>query len=165
MTQPSSASRDRPDPKMAHILLIEGNEERRNEIVAALKIDGHTVEAVGNSEAARTSVTMKIPALLISDQKLGEEYVDFLNDLTRNRRLSRVPVILMVGTGDLSGALTAYDCDIYAILKKPIDIDHLRVQVETILRQTSRQKQSRKRERNELRSQIMKLEREVSATT
>jgi phosphoserine phosphatase RsbU/P len=150
---------------MAHILLIEGNEERRNEIVAALKIDGHSVEAVGNSEAARTSVTMKIPALLISDQKLGEEYVDFLNDLTRNRRLSRVPVILMVGTGDLSGALTAYDCDIYAILKKPIDIDHLRVQVETILRQTSRQKQSRKRERQELRSQIMKLEREVSATT
>lgn len=150
---------------MAHILLIEGNEERRSEIVEALKLDGHSVEAVGNSEAARTSATMKIPSLLISDQKLGDEYVDFLAEIARNRRLSRVPVILMVGTDDMASALNAYDCDIFAILKKPIDIGYLRVQVETVLRQTSRQKQSRKRERQELRSQIMKLEREVSATT
>ena len=150
---------------MAYILLIEGNEERLSEIQKALERDGHSVEAVGNSEAARSSVSMKIPALLISDQKLGDEYVDFLNELTRNRRLSRVPVILMVGSDDLSGALTSYDCDIFAILKKPIDLDHLRIQVETVLRQTQRQKQSRKRERNELRSQITRLEREVRATT
>ncbi|MEZ5992272.1 MAG: SpoIIE family protein phosphatase [Planctomycetota bacterium] len=150
---------------MAYILLIEGNEDRRGEIVKALELDGHTVEAVGNSEDARSSVTQKIPALLISDQKLGDEYVDFLNEITRNRRLSRVPVILMVSTDDMTSALTAYECDIFAILKKPIDIDYLRVQVETVLRQTQRQKQSRKRERNELRSQIMRLEREVRATT
>lgn len=150
---------------MAYILLIEGNEDRRAEIVKALELDGHSVEAVGNSEDARNSVTQKIPALLISDQKLGDEYVDFLNEITRNRRLSRVPVILMVSTDDMTSALTAYECDIFAILKKPIDIDYLRVQVETVLRQTQRQKQSRKRERNELRSQIMRLEREVRATT
>ena len=150
---------------MAYILLIEGNEDRRAELVKALELDGHIVEAVGNSDDARTSVTAKIPALMISDQKLGGEYVDFLNEITRNRRLSRVPVILMVGDDDLSGALTSYECDIFAILKKPVDIDHLRIQVETVLRQTQRQKQSRKRERNELRSQIMRLEREVRATT
>ena len=150
---------------MAHILLIEGSEERRSEIAEALKRDGHSVEAVGSSEQARQSVTMKIPALLISDQKMGEEYVEFLDELARNRRLSRVPVILMVSTDDMSSALTAYECDIFAILKKPVDLDHLRIQVETVLRQTQRQKQSRKRERQELRSQIMRLEREVRATT
>ncbi|MCA8916120.1 MAG: SpoIIE family protein phosphatase [Planctomycetes bacterium] len=150
---------------MAHILLIEGNAERREEIQKALERDGHSVEAVGSSDDARNSVTMKIPALLISDQKLGEEYVDFLDDMTRNRKLSRVPVILMVGGDDLSGALTSYECDIFAILKKPVDLDHLRIQVETVLRQTQRQKQSRKRERQELRGQIMRLEREMRATT
>src|SRR5690606_14949141 len=91
--------------------------------------------------------------------------VEFLDELARNRRLSRVPVILMVSTDDMSSALTAYECDIFAILKKPVDLDHLRIQVETVLRQTQRQKQSRKRERQELRSQIMRLEREVRATT
>ncbi|MCB9894513.1 MAG: response regulator [Planctomycetes bacterium] len=132
---------------MAHILLIEGNAELRADVQKALERDGHSVEAVGNSDDARNSVTMRIPALLISDQKLGEEYVDFLNELTRNRKLSRIPVILMVGSDDLSGALSSYECDIFAILKKPVDLDHLRIQVETVLRQTQRQKQSRKRER------------------
>lgn len=166
-TQPLSTSPDSEQPggKMAYILLIEGNQTRRDEIVKALELAGHTVEAVGNSNDARTSVTQKIPALLISDQKLGGEYVDFLNEITRNRRLSRVPVILLVGSDDLSSALTSYECDIFAILKKPIDIDHLIIQVETVLRQTQRQKQSRKRERQELRSQITRLEREMRATT
>jgi phosphoserine phosphatase RsbU/P len=150
---------------MAHILLIEGDERLRGEIAEALQLDGHSVESVENSNDARSSVTMRIPALLISDQKLGDDYVDFLDELTRNRKLARVPVILMVDKGDLSSALSSYECDIFAILKKPIDLDHLRVQVETVLRQTTRQKQSRKRERQELRSQIMKLEREVRATT
>lgn len=150
---------------MAHILLIEGDEKIREEISEALKLDGHSIEAVESSDDARSSVTMRIPALLISDQKLGDDYVDFLDELTRNRKLARVPVVLMVDKDDVSSALSAFECDIFAILTKPVDLTHLRVQVETILRQTTRQKQSRKRERAELRSQIMKLEREVRATT
>lgn len=150
---------------MAHILLIEGDEKIRGQILEALELEGHSVEAVESSDDARNSVTMRIPALLISDQKLGDDYVDFLDELTRNRKLARVPVILVVDKDDMSSALSSFECDIFAIIKKPIDVDHLRIQVETVLRQTQRQKQSRKRERNELRSQIMKLEREVRATT
>jgi sigma-B regulation protein RsbU (phosphoserine phosphatase) len=91
--------------------------------------------------------------------------VDFLEELAKDRRLSRVPVMLLVDPDDMEAALTSYNCDVYAILKKPIDFDHFKLQTETILRQTSRQKQSRRRERHELRRRIMRLEREVRATT
>ena len=167
MTQPSSPSEDdnAPDQPMPHILLIEDDPELRDRIVEALKLDGHSVESVDSGDQARVSATAKVPALLISAEKLGEKDVDFLAELTRDRKLARVPVILLVAKDDMSSALNAYECDIFAILKKPVDLDYLRVQVETVLRQTQRQKQSRKRERSELRSQIMKLEREVRATT
>src|SRR5690606_6902211 len=99
-----------------HILLIEGDEKIREEISEALKLDGHSIEAVESSDDARSSVTMRIPALLISDQKLGDDYVDFLDELTRNRKLTRVPVVLMVDKDDVSSALSAFECDIFAIL-------------------------------------------------
>lgn len=150
---------------MAEILLIEGDAEVRDRIREELRVNGHDVTAAENSEQARKASTRRVPALVISDQKLGDEGVEFLMDLSKDRRLARVPVILLVDGTSTDSALSTYQCDIFAILKKPIDMDALKLQVETVLRQTSRQKQSRKRERHELRSQIMRLEREVRATT
>ncbi|MBX3458339.1 MAG: SpoIIE family protein phosphatase [Planctomycetes bacterium] len=150
---------------MAEILLIEGETELRDRISEALRASGHEVTAAENSEQARKASHRRVPALVISDQKLGDEGVEYLMDLAKDRRLARVPVILLVDGGSTDSALSTYQCDIFAILKKPIDVDALKLQVETVLRQTSRQKQSRKRERHELRSHIMRLEREVRATT
>jgi sigma-B regulation protein RsbU (phosphoserine phosphatase) len=65
----------------------------------------------------------------------------------------------------MASALNAYQCDIFAVLTKPVDYEHLVLQTETVLRQTTRQKQSRRRERSELRSQINRLEKEMRATT
>lgn len=150
---------------MADILLIEGDAELRGKVVDRLHAAGHDVTAVESSEAAREATGRHVPALVISDQRLGEEGVNFLAELTRNRRLARVPVILLVDPTQMSSVLAAYECDIFAIIQKPVDLDYLSLQVETVIRQTQRQKQSRKRERNELRSQISRLEREVRATT
>ncbi len=150
---------------MADILLIEGDADLRSKVAERLHASGHDVTAVENSEAAREATGRHVPALVISDQRLGEEGVNFLSELTRNRRLARVPVLLLVDPTEMAQVLAAYECDIFAIIQKPVDLDYLSLQVETVVRQTQRQKQSRKRERNELRSQIMRLEREVRATT
>ncbi len=150
---------------MADILLIEGDNEVRESVSEMLRTGGHDVTAVEDSEQARKASLRKVPALVISDQKLGDEGVEYLMHLSRDRRLSRVPVVLLVDEGNTDSALSTYQCDIFAIFKKPVDIEALKLQVETIIRQTTRQKQSRKRERHELRSQIMRLEREVRATT
>ncbi len=150
---------------MAEILLIEGENELREKIAETLRAEKHEVTAVESSDQARKAAVKQSPSLVISSRKSGDQSVDFLEELAKDRRLSRVPVMLLVDPDDMEAALTSYNCDVYAILKKPIDFDHFKLQAETILRQTSRQKQSRRRERHELRSRIMRLEREVRATT
>lgn len=150
---------------MANVLLIESDDALRTEVKERLGKEGHEVTAVQNSEEATKATVTRQPELLISDQKLGDAENDFLANLGKNRRLARVPVILLVDPKDAGNALSSYQCDIFAVIKKPIDIDHLVLQTETVLRQTTRQKQSRRRERSELRSQIMRLEREMRSTT
>ncbi len=150
---------------MAEILLIEADNELRDTIAQTLREQQHDVTAVENSEQARKAAKRQPPALVISSRKAGDAGTDFLEVLAKDRRLSRVPVILLVDPDDMQSALTSYNCDVYAIFKKPVDLEHLKLQSETVLRQTSRQKQSRRRERHELQSRIMRLEREVRATT
>lgn len=150
---------------MAYILLIESDSELRGQIKDRLTSEGHDINAVEGSDEARKAANGRAPEVLISDQKLGDAENDFLANLSKDRRLARVPVILLVDPKDAGTALSAYQCDIFAVMKKPVDIDHLVLQTETVLRQTTRQKQSRRRERSELRSQIMRLEREMRATT
>ncbi len=150
---------------MANLLVIEGDETLRGQLKERLSSEGHAVDAVENSEQARKAANVRTPEVLISDQKLGESEVDFLAQLSKDRKLARVPVILLVNPGEMGTALSAYQCDIFAVIKKPIDLDYLVLQTETVVRQTTRQKQSRRRERSELRSQIMRLEREMRSTT
>lgn len=150
---------------MAEILLLESEEELREQIRDALKAQGHDVTVVSNSAEARKSAKTKPPVLVIAAQNPDPDSEQFIDQLSKDRRLSRVPVMLLVDPEHMESALNTYECDVYAILKKPIDLSHFRLQVETVLRQTTRQKQSRRRERHELRSRITRLEREVRATT
>ncbi len=150
---------------MAYLLLIESEADVRAQIKERLVAQGHDVNAVEGSDEARKAASGRAPEVVISDQKLGDADNDFLANLSKDRRLARVPVILLVDPKDAGSALSAYQCDIFAMVKKPVDLDHLLLQTETVLRQTSRQKQSRRRERSELRSQIMRLEREMRSTT
>jgi phosphoserine phosphatase RsbU/P len=152
---------------MPEVLLIVKDSDLRDTLAERLREVGYDVSAADDRDAARKSVKRRVPDIVISDQSEADSESDpeFLEEMARDRKLSRVPVVLLTAPGSGSSALSSYQCDIYAIFKKPVDIDQLLMQVETILRQTMRQQQSRKRERHELRSRILRLEREVSATT
>ncbi|MDC1142563.1 SpoIIE family protein phosphatase [Planctomycetota bacterium] len=150
---------------MLDILVITADKKLGEELEKSLGHEDFSCKVVESSSEAREVVRKDAPAMLISDASLRNENVDFLNDLVSNRKLSRVPVLLMVDEDSKSAALGSYDCDVYGIFVKPVEIDKLMLNVKTILRQTKRQKQSRVRERRELRGRISRLEREVRATT
>jgi sigma-B regulation protein RsbU (phosphoserine phosphatase) len=150
---------------MAYILLIKGDDKLHEELKQRLSKYGHEIVAAENSERTRKIASDRAPELLICDQKKGSNQAEFLEHLSKDRKLSRVPVILLVDPSEMASAMVAYQCDIFAVLTKPVDYEHLVLQIETVLRQTTRQKQSRRRERSELRSQITRLEREMRATT
>ncbi|GIK52005.1 MAG: fused response regulator/phosphatase [Planctomycetota bacterium] len=151
---------------MAHILSICADEKLVEELGGQLKSGGHSVAFVPDTDKALASAHTARPDLIIADLKEGgDKEISFLESLQKDRKLMRTPIILIVEGKNYSAILGTYQCDIYAILKKPVDTEQLRVQAEAVLRQTVRNKQSRRRERSELQSQILRLEREISATT
>ncbi len=151
---------------MAHIILLSGDSQLSDELTAQMKAGSHSLAAAPDAEKALAAAHVQRPDLLICDLKGGaEREIEFLERLQKERKLMRVPIILLVEGKNYSSILGTYQSDIYAILKKPVEIEHLVVQAETVLRQTVRHQQSRRRERSELQSQILRLEREISATT
>ncbi|MCC6150766.1 MAG: fused response regulator/phosphatase [Planctomycetes bacterium] len=151
---------------MAHLILISNDAALSGSIEQDLKAGKHTISVAPDTEKALAAAQSMRPDLMICDlQESGEKEIQFLESLQKDRKLMRVPIILLVEGKNYTAILGGYQCDIYGILKKPVDIEHLGVQVETVLRQTVRNKQSRRRERSELQSQILRLEREISATT
>lgn len=151
---------------MAHLILLSPDAALAASIEADFKAAKHSVAIAPDTEKALAAARSVRPDLMVCDlQEKGEKEIEFLESLQKDRKLSRVPIILLVEGKNYSAILGGYQCDIYGILKKPVDIEHLGVQVETVLRQTVRNKQSRRRERSELQSQILRLEREISATT
>lgn len=151
---------------MAYLLIVEPDTELRDRMGVLFTDRGHTVECVSTTDEAFKSAEKRKPDVLIAGFTAGAEGdAAFLEKIPHSRRLARVPIIIMAAGADYGKVLKGYQCDIFAILKKPVDLDHLDVQVETVLRQTVRRQQSRKREREELRKQIHRLEREIKTTT
>ncbi len=151
---------------MAYLLIVEADQDLRDRMGVLFTDRGHTVECVPDGGEAFKSAERRKPDVLIAGFTAGAESDSaFLEKIPVNRRLARVPIILMAEGKDYGAILRGYQCDIFAILRKPVDLDHLDVQVESVVRQTIRQQQSRKREREQLRSQITRLEREIRTTT
>lgn len=151
---------------MAHLILLSPDAALAQSLGESIKEGKHTLGIAPDTEKALAAMQSVRPDLLICDlMEKGEKEIQFLESLQKDRKLMRVPIILLVEGKNYTAILGGYQCDIYAILKKPVDLEHLAVQVETVLRQTVRNKQSRRRERSELQSQILRLEREISATT
>jgi sigma-B regulation protein RsbU (phosphoserine phosphatase) len=151
---------------MAHLILLSPDAALAQALGESIKEAKHTLSVAPDTEKALAAAQSTRPDLFICDLiESGEKEIQFLESLQKDRKLMRVPIILLVEGKNYTAILGGYQCDIYAILKKPIDLEHLGVQVETVLRQTVRNKQSRRRERSELQSQILRLEREISATT
>ncbi|MCC6575571.1 MAG: SpoIIE family protein phosphatase [Planctomycetes bacterium] len=151
---------------MAYLLIVEAEQDLRDRMGVLFTERGHLVECLATTAEATKSAEKRKPDVLIASvRKDSESDVAFLERIPNNRRLARVPIILITEGAEAGAILKSYQCDVYAILKKPVDLDHLDVQVETVVRQTMRQQQSRKREREELRNQIQRLEREIRTTT
>ncbi len=151
---------------MAHLILLSPDAALAQALGESIKAAKHTLSVAPDTEKAFAAAQSTRPDLFICDLiETGEKEIQFLESLQKDRKLMRVPIILLVEGKNYTAILGGYQCDIYAILKKPVDLEHLGVQVETVLRQTVRNKQSRRRERSELQSQILRLEREISATT
>jgi DNA-binding response OmpR family regulator len=120
----------------ARLMIVEDDPEMRELLVQHLSLDGHDVEAVGDSAAAITALSRHEPDLLILDIMLGsEDGRDLLREL---RRMSDVPVVFLTGRGHEIDKIAGLKMGADDYIVKPFSPGELSARVESLLRRTRR---------------------------
>lgn len=122
-----------PESKVADILIVEDDPRQIRLYSKALR--GYRLTCVSNGTAALVEIARHIPDLVILDNMLaeGELGTEFL-PLLKNAA-AHVPVIIVSGTLDIKGKLTALQGprSAHYVVEKPVDVDELESVVETAL--------------------------------
>jgi DNA-binding response OmpR family regulator len=115
-------------------MIVEDDEEMRDLLVQHLSLDGHDVEAVGDSAAAITALSRQEPDLVLLDIMLGnEDGRDLLREL---RRMSDVPVVFLTGRGHEIDKIAGLKMGADDYIVKPFSPGELSARVESVLRRT-----------------------------
>ena len=117
------------------VLVVEDNQDNRELIVKALRVNGYNVlEAVDGEEAIEKAKTEK-PDLILMDLFIPKiDGYEVTRILKGNDELKNIPVIACTAhamKGDMEAALAA-GCDGY--IPKPIDVRELSNQINSFLR-------------------------------
>lgn len=117
-----------------HLLLVEDDEEIREELAEVLREDGYDVDAVGDAAvASRSMKSSPPPDLILLDLKLpGVDGWQFRDAQLEDPRLAAVPVCLLSAEGDVKH--TAEDLGAAAWVSKPFAVPALLETVRGLVR-------------------------------
>ena len=123
------------------VLVVEDNQDNRELIVKALRVNGYNVlEAVDGEEAIEKAKTEK-PDLILMDLFIPKiDGYEVTRILKGNDEFKNIPVIACTAhamKGDMEDALAA-GCDGY--IPKPIDVRHLSNQINRFLHTAYRER-------------------------
>lgn len=127
---------------MAHILIIEDEQELGRLISAALRDDGHTTEVIRDGQFAldRIDTTAEIePDLIILDLMLPR--VDGLTICRRIRQTRVVPIIMLTAKSTELDKVLGLELGADDYLTKPVSFRELQARVSAILRRVEMMQQ------------------------
>ena len=124
-----------PQP-VRRILVVDDEEQIRVLIARYLATEGFAVEQAGDTPEALDAIARLAPDLVLLDVMLPSE--DGLDFLTRLRRTSEVPVILLTGKGDESDRVIGLKLGADDYVVKPFSPPELAARVNSVLRRTTR---------------------------
>jgi two-component system OmpR family response regulator len=102
------------------ILLVEDDEDNRDLMAELLRLDGHTVEPVGDAAAALAAVARGGFDAVVADVGLpGMDGLTLAREL--RRRTPRLAVVVVSGWGDGPEVTAARGKEVDAIVTKPAD--------------------------------------------
>jgi len=117
---------------MADILLVEDEEVLRRSLAKTLAREGHELRTAESAEEALGLLSEGLPDLLITDHRLpGMTGHDLLLRVTRDH--PGVGVVLITAHGTIEDAVAAMREGALDYLKKPIDLDELKLVVSRCL--------------------------------
>ncbi len=119
---------------MEPILLVEDKTDLRAVLRKALEKAGHAVDEAPDGNAAIDRIRKRRYLLVLTDLKLpGASGIDVLREVKQAD--PTIPVILMTAYGSVEEAVTAMKEGAFDFIQKPVDFDHLRLQVGRAARQ------------------------------
>ncbi|MFQ5430583.1 MAG: sigma-54-dependent transcriptional regulator [Phycisphaerae bacterium] len=123
-------------PDTAFILIVEDEPSHGEAVKEGLERAGHVCHLVDSGDAALASMQQRIPHVVVSDYRLGGE-LNGIDVLTRAHAISPwTQGILITAYGDEQIARDAFkQGGVFDYLKKPLDLEVLRAQVESAARQ------------------------------
>ena len=106
------------------LLLIEDDDDVRVSIAQALGLAGFEVESFASAEAARSMITLGVPAIVVCDVRLpGLSGTDWLTEI---RAIDpELPVVLVTGHGHIAMAVQAMREGAYDFIEKPFTSERL----------------------------------------
>jgi two-component system, NtrC family, response regulator AtoC len=118
-----------------HILIVEDEALLAKAIAKRFRKQGYLCEIAGTLAAAKAEIDRTPPDLILLDMRLPDgSGLDFLEAL-RSRDPADIPVVVMTAYGELEDAVAALKLKALDYLKKPVDLDELRIIIDKALRQ------------------------------
>jgi two-component system, OmpR family, alkaline phosphatase synthesis response regulator PhoP len=122
---------------LAHILLVEDNDDLAFGLRATLEFEGHDVEVAPDGGDARRTLENGAPDLVVLDLTLPD--VDGLTLLAELRtRGDRTPVLILTARGDEADVLMGFDRGADDYVTKPFSTGELLARVRALLRRATR---------------------------
>lgn len=118
-----------------HVLVVDDETLFAKAVVRHLERAGFRCGQVGTLAAARAALAERTPDLLLLDMRLPDgSGLDFLKQL---RQTSAVPVIVMTAYGEVEDAVAAMKAAASDYLRKPVDLEELRLDIDKVLAQAA----------------------------
>ncbi len=124
---------------MANILLIEDNDEMRENTSEILALAGHKVESASNGKEGVIKVQLNNPELIICDIMMPElDGFGVLQMLNRDPETNHIPFIFLTAKADRADIRKGMDLGADDYLTKPFDDEELLAAVDARLKKSSR---------------------------
>jgi two-component system, OmpR family, alkaline phosphatase synthesis response regulator PhoP len=118
---------------LAHILLVEDNEDLAFGLRATLEFEGHTVDVASDGTAGRRLLRTSEPDLIVLDLMLPDtDGLTLLGELRTEGR--RAPVLILTARGEETDVLMGFDRGADDYVTKPFSTAELMARVRALLR-------------------------------
>jgi two-component system phosphate regulon response regulator PhoB len=144
------------------VLVVDDDEQVRTVVAWQLEAEGFTVAGAADGATALGAVEADPPDLIVLDLSLPR--VDGLDVLTRLRRTSTIPVIVVTGRGGESDRIVGLDLGADDYLVKPFSPGELAARVRSVLRRSGPEVPSDRLEFGPLQVDVTTREVRVSGT-
>jgi len=121
--------------KLPVLLMVEDNDELQFFIKESLSNEFTILKAMNGEEAVRMAIN-EVPNIIVSDIMMPlKDGIELCDELKRNNITNHIPIVLLTARASIQHRIEGLEVGADAYIAKPFHIKHLRVTIQTLLKQ------------------------------